>query len=48
MALVEEELEDADLSKQELKQYSQPLNQYININLLKLSWAVRSSMAVKE
>ncbi|EGJ28550.1 MULTISPECIES: hypothetical protein [Moorena] len=35
MALVEEELEDADLSKQELKQYSKPLKQYIKHKSIK-------------
>ncbi|NEO35373.1 MAG: hypothetical protein F6J90_03245 [Moorea sp. SIOASIH] len=35
MALVEEELEDADLSKQELKQYSKPLKQFIRHKSIK-------------
>ncbi|WP_229424196.1 hypothetical protein [Moorena producens] len=35
MALVEEELEDADLSKQELKQYSKPLKQYFKHKSIK-------------
>ncbi|NEO82391.1 NACHT domain-containing protein [Moorena sp. SIO4G3] len=35
VALVERELEDADLSKQELKQYTQPLKQYIKNQSIK-------------
>ncbi|NEN98053.1 MAG: NACHT domain-containing protein [Moorea sp. SIO3I7] len=35
MALVEEELEDADLSKQDVKQYTKPLKQYIKHKSIK-------------
>ncbi|NEP22873.1 HEAT repeat domain-containing protein [Moorena sp. SIO3I6] len=35
VALVEEELEDADLSKQDVKQYTKPLNQYIKDKSIK-------------
>ncbi|WP_287250419.1 hypothetical protein [Moorena sp. SIO4E2] len=35
MALLEEELEDADLSKQKLKPYSKPLKQYIKHKSIK-------------
>ena len=35
VALVEKELEDADLSKQELKQYTKPLKQYIKNQSIK-------------